>query len=66
MATKVGLKKSFLCIVRRSYVSNLVKIGPQITLQRWWQMPDTRVGLRTRQVIFFCPMLLCIASGRQW
>jgi len=27
MATGVGVKKSFLCIVRRSYVPNLVKIG---------------------------------------
>jgi len=28
MATRVGLKKSFQCTVRRSYVPNLVKIGP--------------------------------------
>jgi len=61
--------KLFFCMIRGSYVPNLVKIGPQITSQstpqtpdRHWT-PDARHWTHCRDFIF-CPTL-CIAMDRQ-
>jgi len=57
------LKDLFFCIIQGSYVTNFLKIGPQITSQSCPQMADGQTDGRLRRFIF-CPML-CIALDRQ-